>query len=89
MRFRLEFFFSSIWKKKKTKNAIYKDNYISDVSSMNTESISRETVIYNRKPIEKKRKKWNKNTDTNNSQASWKMNEIKAETREEKMYFIF
>jgi len=89
MRFRLEFFFSSIWEKKKTKNTVYKDNYISDISGMNTESSSCKTIVQNGKPVEKKRRKWNKNTNTNNSQTSRKMNEIKTETRKEKMYFIF
>jgi hypothetical protein len=87
--FGFEFLLTRIGQEKETKNDINKDDDIPNISHMDAESISRESRIHDREPVEKEREKREENTNRNNPSTSRKMEEIEAHTNKEVSYFIF
>lgn len=70
VRLGFQFFFSMGGKEQKTKNAIYYDDNISDISDIDTEGMTVHSVIRDGKPIQKKRADREEYTNAYNPQTS-------------------
>jgi len=87
--FRFDLFFPRTGKQEKTKNAVYDENDVSDVSGLDTERTSIKPIVRDGKPGEKKREKGKENTDSDDPGTSRKVEKIETESCQNSMYFIF
>jgi len=85
----LQFLLSATGEKEETKDAVYEDNDIPDIPRVDTEGIPAESIVYDGEPAQKKREKRKGDTDTDDPQASGKVEKIEAQTGQKWMYFIF